>query len=1109
MDPVKEKDLAVTTRPIKVSSRPSRRRALSPEETAQFIEQVDEFIGRRKKLIKGLASELVRWNALIGQAWRMMPVVNTALVRTRLDSLRTWHNQAWLYFHDLTARRKGIARGSQPFSDALEIQVRELNGYLLEELLDNALIISAIEAAVGRWHAAVDAASEAITLESEYQRSEIIKSQGKKQKGDIPFRHSPFVEAHLRWALATFMLEGNSPRLRKSLTRALETRPDSTEMAYLLARFEVMIGDYANAQRVLQNVERTSKEVQFLGFLVDGSKDVPGWLAHPCNVYTYRYNIFSEGEIKTLADDLYIRSQESDESSEDAQRVKMGLKVLACLSSWMTGNRHLEQQAYNEADQAYMDCQKNILEYFRIRYPDPFGARKLSADISPNLVEIAQELIRYQKSRWIWTAIRRRYGALTLDELYSLDWVREPDRMGFREDLERGEIAKGTLVDWLERLFDVDAFLLTMALVFLPLAMAETHRFRRDFDSALQMCRLVLRRHKELKILSEFIEKPFVKILMAQILLEKADKEFKFGILAGSPAQYADGTFIYQGFKAAETYIGVLQLFEDQGQYVNDVRDGIEELEKDLSLFIEKQLQTSSIGGKDHVSSFIPLSTRTRAEWNGFGEAIPIKNVSMNFNAASFEAPLVGSYASAVDFLSPEKIPTHKEANPIICALVLQASGQLMKLKSGFGYSDYHRDRAQQGRLTETLDQAYSSIHHASHIHHILAGTGRDIATKQQSQETLMKCVAAEQMSLRTTMARVERYRQKLSGILHSLSLHQFAMQNYHEYGNLDHVDTLSQKSDENEQGFIQSGFPEGAVVRFNKAIKGTMRQLEIAKVDFLMTLIDRAGAFLRRDYCVQFMLYQNSRVLSRELVQRLEHHLDEVRERYWRLALQDAYSAESAYNFEFSRSLIAVRSDYRSMISDHGSWDPDHLLAEFEVFKRDLILTEDLQQQASVVISLADDFPFAYRALIRSGSAFFTISHDLLECKLPGSGNLRVRSVEVAFESQDGESQANLMLSHLGISQIEVNDMYARILGERSRLHFTYPATEHYPKVNEMNSGGIFRGLGLCATWSIACLPTKSLVDTSAISNVVITYSIESQPIVPSIASTVPGWPS
>jgi hypothetical protein len=77
------------------------------------------------------------------------------------------------------------------------------------------------------------------------------------------------------------------------------------------------------------------------------------------------------------------------------------------------------------------------------------------------------------------------------------------------------------------------------------MAIAEANRLRRHFDQALSQCRQLLDRHSQFKILSEVIEKPFVKILKAQILLDKADGQYKARALANSPATNPDGSLKY------------------------------------------------------------------------------------------------------------------------------------------------------------------------------------------------------------------------------------------------------------------------------------------------------------------------------------------------------------------------------------------------------------------------------------------------------------------------------------------------------------------------------------------------------------------------------------
>src|SRR6185503_11362636 len=87
-------------------------------------------------------------------------------------------------------------------------------------------------------------------------------------------------------------------------------------------------------------------------------------------------------------------------------------------------------------------------------------------------------------------------------------------------------------------------------------------------------------------IRSEVIEKPFVKILKARILLDKADAQYKARKLAKTPATI-NGSLKYQGLEAAETYQGVLENFRDQGQYVNLVEAGVTAMSTQLEALLQ------------------------------------------------------------------------------------------------------------------------------------------------------------------------------------------------------------------------------------------------------------------------------------------------------------------------------------------------------------------------------------------------------------------------------------------------------------------------------------------------------------------------------------------
>jgi len=93
----------------------------------------------------------------------------------------------------------------------------------------------------------------------------------------------------------------------------------------------------------------------------------------------------------------------------------------------------------------------------------------------------------------------------------------------------------------------------------------------------------VLDHHRRFKILSQVIERPFVTILKAQVLLAKGDAAYAARTPGPSPSHDPDtGSARFQGLVAARSYQGVLESFRPMGRYVHAVTDGALELRATL-----------------------------------------------------------------------------------------------------------------------------------------------------------------------------------------------------------------------------------------------------------------------------------------------------------------------------------------------------------------------------------------------------------------------------------------------------------------------------------------------------------------------------------------------
>jgi peptidoglycan hydrolase-like protein with peptidoglycan-binding domain len=381
---------------------------------------------------------------------------------------------------------------------------------------------------------------------------------------------------------AAFAGTGGREALRAAVREAASAADTSQpEELYWLARYAILAGDYQTAHDIAQQIPDHGGVRAVIDPIValpdQPAQPNPGQpptapqprspeVPYPENFYAYRRPWVDPAAVERVALDWpNLKPTEHTPLQRDG-----GPPAIAALHYWHKGNSHFTRRRYDAAVSAYDACQDSVIAYFDKFYPDiviPAGAR------TDRLVALITQLHELHINRLaFWDFIQRRRELLTLAELEEQDGIVPGDaydsainfvwhQMGDPVD------SPDPLKDFRQR--NLDAPLVTLAFVLVPLARAEANRARRQFDAALRDLRWVLDsivvevigptsenpapiRRVFARLACEFIELPFAKLLLAETMLDKADAEYKARIAAELPP--APDLAIYQGLKAAQTY---------------------------------------------------------------------------------------------------------------------------------------------------------------------------------------------------------------------------------------------------------------------------------------------------------------------------------------------------------------------------------------------------------------------------------------------------------------------------------------------------------------------------------------------------------------------------
>ncbi len=129
--------------------------------------------------------------------------------------------------------------------------------------------------------------------------------------------------------------------------------------------------------------------------------------------------------------------------------------------------------------------------------------------------------------------------------------------------------------------------------------------------------------------------------------------------------------------------------------------------------------------------------------------------------------------------------------------------------------------------------------------------------------------------------------------------------------------------------------------------------QLAVAQAGLVVAGLQRQAALLRHEFAVQNLNFLRNRTLNAELWYRLSGAIRSVADTYLRYAIEMAFLAEQAYEFEADKRINVIRFDYD--VSDLGDMlAGDFLLRDLDTLEQDLIVGPAVAPAASSLRALA-----------------------------------------------------------------------------------------------------------------------------------------------------------
>jgi hypothetical protein len=236
------------------------------------------------------------------------------------------------------------------------------------------------------------------------------------------------------------------------------------------------------------------------------------------------------------------------------------------------------------------------------------------------------------------------------------------------------------------------------------------------------------------------------------------------------------------------------------------------------------------------------------------------------------------------------------------------------------------------------------------------------------------------------------------------------------------------------------------------------------------------------------------------------------VADTYLRYAIEIAFLAEQAYEFESDKRLDVIRFDYD--LSEVGAMlAADFLMRDLDTLENDLVVSNRVrQQQVRYVVSMAREFPETLRELSDTGGVGFSLRLEQLERHFPGLLNLRIQSLDVQPVALMDPARVSVALTHQGsgmvrlkahpgASQLNVSDLPATDdwLGEAApdwpaKIRLSRPETEIFSGLARQdasapNQRAAFEGLPGASNWRLDLSSRENSIVPGSLTDVLLTF--------------------
>lgn len=862
----------------------------------------------------------------------------------------------------------------------------------------------------------------------------------------------------------------------------------------------------------------------------------------------------------------------------EPEKLQKGAQAwLDALRRWQTGLDELRRRRHNSAAVLFSDCQQSAIEYFDLVRKIPVTGvdvrarilnilSKIASVLDPNPQPPPGPLGRGPRSLRRMLEMRRRTTSLAW--LHSLDWaapvdsaanVQEgialpaPSRLNANAmEILQHIVARGMHdpQDKLQQHFylvhqKLDYFMVVLMSVFVPLARAELERDRQRYEIAISEIDWVLvnvasSAATDQFIVNEPIELRFIRLLLAECLIEQGDSEYKAEtpISPLPPPPPPPATLVrHDWMKARTSYERAIAELGALGTYAAQVTQAVAKLDAAVAT---PEPDLAKLGKEILIDTIKPVLKPGELRPAGQERMVAVRN-------AAASAPLLEIGEA-----------TSTDTNPRVFALLLQFHARLVQLQADFNWLGYRDDYVPPWRFQFLLERGRYFAEHAKQAQRDYLNFLSTAEREELQENSAEQAVALESANIAIEDARVEQSTAEVEAARISKELADLtsrnAEQRHFDYLHMD----LAIAELENESSIwstvasfagmvagvaaipasagasglaaaglmVQWWAGEGAkategripqlqrdheklsllleTVQARKAAEVADKQHKVAEKALTVAKLQHEAALLRHELAVETATYLANRVLNAEQWFRLANSIRFIADTYLRYAVEIAFLAEQAYEFEADKQMNVIRFDYD--ISELGGFlAGDFLLRDLDTLEHDLIVAQrEREQHVRYVLSMARECPKALQELRDTGRVTFSMVLEQVERRFPGLILARLGAVDLLPIALMDQSRFSIRLTHQGFSRMRRRPSPGSNPEEpwpaEPRVH--RPETAIYSGLSRQDAASIFpvttsgqrnafEGRGAAGAWEIDMSMEENQVVPGSLADVLITFNI------------------